>query len=177
MGSLSSTFSSGMSSGTSSGSGNNGSLSMGFSTGSGDNDDGSLYDFGSGTGEEGTSGSSSDFGSNTGTSLNSGSDIIETSSGSATTTTTTAKPTIPSAGDVVYDVRWVGSSVTFMGYHHENIEDCCISCNEDEEVWFVHVHDNDCSCFNPVSGVQEKLETAEGFEARVCTDAEREGDY
>ena len=21
-----------------------------------------------------------------------------------------------------------------MGHHHENIEDCCISCNEDEEV-------------------------------------------
>ena len=25
--------------------------------------------------------------------------------------------------------------------------------------------------------VQESLEAAEGFEARVCTDAEREGDY
>jgi len=47
-----------------------------------------------------------------------------------------------------------------MGHHHENVEDCCISCNEDEEVWFVHVHDNDCSCFNPVSGVQESLEAA-----------------
>merc|ERR1719336_723415 len=138
-----------------------------------------MDDFGSGMGAAGTSGSSSDFGSNTGTSPNTGSDIIETSSGSATTTTTTttAKPTVPSAGDVAYDVRWVGSSVTFVGHHHENIEDCCISCNEDEEVWFVHVHDNDCSCFNPVSGVQESLEAAEGFEARVCTDAEREGDY
>jgi len=97
-----------------------------------------------------------------------------------TTTTppaTTTQLTVPSAGEVVQGVRWVEITVTYQGHHHENVENCCISCNEDEEVWFVHVQNNNCFCFNPRSGVQEELETAAGFEARVCTDAEREGDY
>merc|ERR1712156_1418226 len=153
------------SSGITSGFGDHGSTLSGSSSGFGDNGS----SFGPSSSSFGDMGSIS---SSLSSGLSSG-----TSSGSATTTTTTGKPTVPSAGDVAYDVRWVGSSVTFMGHHHESIEDCCISCNEDEEVWFVHVHDNDCSCFNPVSGVQESLEAAEGFMARVCTDAETEGDY
>merc|ERR1712083_922671 len=125
----------------------------------------------------GNSGSSSDFGSGSGSSSSIGSGQVEISTTTTAPTTTTTQLAVPSAGEVVQGVRWVETSVINQGHHHENIDDCCISCNEDEEVWFVHVQDNDCFCFNPRSGVQEELEVAEGFEARVCTDAEREGDY
>merc|ERR1712037_654128 len=109
---------------------------------------------------------------------NSGSGSSGFSSGTSTTApATTTQLTVPSAGEVVQGVRWSEASVIYQGHHHENVDNCCISCNEDEEIWFVHVQDNDCYCFNPRSGVQEELETAAGFEARVCTDAEREGDY
>ena len=35
------------------------------------------------------------------------------------------------------DLAKIISLSNSQGHHHENIEDCCISCNEDEEVSFV----------------------------------------
>ena len=64
-----------------------------------------------------------------------------------------------------------------MGLHHTGIEQCCGSCNEEEEVWWVHVQGSLCHCFNPRGGATERLEAAEGFVARVCTQVERDGDY
>merc|ERR1712083_359179 len=107
-------------------------MGSGFSSGSVDS--GSTSGFSSGSGDTQSSGSGSGSGSSSGD--GSGQlEIIEA--------TTTTELIVPSAGEVVEGLRWVDSTVTYQGHHHENIEDCCISCNEDEEVWFVHVQNND----------------------------------